>query len=327
MTDMQLSFEKYVHVPDMIGISTNIRGFRWGFGECSSPAAKDAFERCKIKVFLEEKKDREVFDGLNLNTYTEIFRDFKAKPQSQAVIFEKKLGPAYLRFSLSVQNDRVNVTVGSSYLRYIKVKLMYIHPIAYVLFDIVSMLLLRQNLTTLYCSAVSLGSGNTAVCVSPPNTGKSLTVLQLHKKHGARIIAEDMAVTDGVSVWGAPYTGLYRDYHDDNLKAVRQSAEDTFTGKISAAFVLQKGASDFETETKDCFNQLLLINRYSLGYYYSPCVRVLDYYNSGFSISAAQNTEEQILGRLVSEARTYIVERQNSMDFAGYIHTVMNEET
>lgn len=323
---MQHVFENYVHVPDIIGISTNIRGFRWGFGECSSPVAEDAFERCKIKVFLEKRKDREVFDGLNLDSYTEVFRDFKANPQSRAVIFEKKLGPVCLRFSVVVRDDRVIVTVGSSYLRYIRLKLMYIHPIAYVLFDIVSMLLLQQDLTTLYCSAASLIGGSTAVCFSPPNTGKSLTVLQLHKKFGAKIIAEDMAVTNGVSIWGAPHTGLYRNYHDDELKAVGQDTEDTFANKISAAFVLQKGASDFDINTKDCLDQLMLINRYSLGYYYSPCVRVLDYYNSGFKVSAAQKTEEQILGRLIGKARTYIVERQNSMDFADYINTVMNEE-
>ena len=323
---MQQGFEKYVHIPEIIGISTNISGFRWGFGECSKPAANDAFERCKIKVYLEEKKDREVFDGLNLESYTEVFRDFKAKPQSKALVFEKKLGPVYLRFSGSVRNNCVNVTVGRSYLRFIKLKLMYIHPIAYVLFDIVSMLLLQQNMTTLYCSAASISGGDTVVCFSPPNTGKSLTVLQLQKKYGAKIIAEDMAVTDGVSIWGAPHTGLYRNYHDDSLKAAGNDTEDTFSDKISAAFILQKGAADFDANTKDCLNQLMLINRYSLGYYYSPCVRVLDYYNSGFNVSAAQSAEEQILGKLVGGARTYIVERQNSLDFAGYIHTVMNEE-
>lgn len=324
---MHHGFEKYVHVPDILGISTNIRGFRWGFGECSTPAGEDAFDRCRIKVFLEAKKDREVFDGLDLKDYTEVFRDFRAKPQAKAVIFEKKLGPVYLRFSVTVLDDRVSVVVGRSYLRFIKLKLMYIHPIAYVLFDIVSMLLLQQNMTTLYCSAACLKNERSIVCFSPPNTGKSLTVLQLKKKYGARIIAEDMAVTDGESIWGAPYTGLYRDYHDDSLNAAGKNIEkDTFAKRISAAFVLQKGSSDSETEADDCLRKITLINRYSLGYYYSPCVRVLDYYNRDFDMKAAQMTEERILEGLVSGAGAYIVERQNSMDFAELINTLMNEE-
>lgn len=324
---MQHGFEKYVHVPDILGISTNIRGFRWGFGECSTPAGEDAFDRCRIKVFLEAKKDREVFDGLDLKDYTEVFRDFKAKPQAKAVIFEKKLRALRLRFSVSVQDDRVSVTVGRSYLRYIKLKLMYIHPIAYVLFDIVSMLLLQQNMTTLYCSAARLKNERSIVCFSPPNTGKSLTVLQLKKKYGARIIAEDMAVTDGESIWGAPYTGLYRDYNDDSLNAVGKNIEnDTFVEKIDAAFVLQKGSSDHETASDECADKITLINRYSLGYYYSPCVRVLDYYNRDFDVKSAQMVEDRILSKIASDAMTYIVEKRNSMDFADFIHTVMNEE-
>ena len=321
---MQHPFANYVHVPGLIGIRTNIPGFRWGFGECSAPAPEDAFESCKIKVFLEEKKDRDVFADTDLASCTGTFRDFKAKPESGSIVFDKKIGPVCLRFSISVQENCVRVVVGRSYLRLIRLKLMYIHPIAYVLFDVVSLLLLQQGMTTLYGSAACLRSGKTAFCAAAPNTGKSLTVLQLQQKHGARIIAEDMAVTDGVSIWGAPYTGLYRNYHDDDLKGNLQQPEEVYAQSVEAVFLLQKGSPDRELQSDDFLHQLVLINRYSLGYYYSPCVRVLDFYNRGFNMQTAQAAEEKILGRLVSSARTMIIQRQNSLDFAPAICTAMS---
>lgn len=322
---MQHPFENYVHVPGMIGIRTNIPGFRWGFGACSVPAPEDAFDACRVKVHLEARRDRAVFADTDLASYTGIFRDFRAKPQEKTILFDKKIGPVRLRFSLSVQGDFVKVIVGRSYLRLIRLKLMYIHPIAYVLFDVVSLLLLQQNLTTLYGSAVRLRDGRAAFCAAAPNTGKSLTVLQLQQKHGARIITEDMAVTDGVRIWGAPYTGLYRNYHDENLKAAGPNPEsDAFAPDIAAVFLLQKGSPDCEMQSGDILHQLLLINRYSLGYYYSPCVRVLDFYNSDLNVSAAQEAEERILGRLIGDAQTLIVQRQNALDFAQAIRDAMS---
>ena len=70
---------------------------------------------------------------------------------------------------------------------------------------------------------------------------------------------------------------------------------------------------------------MTLINRYSLGYYYSPCVRVLDYYNRGFDIKEAQSTEEQIVKKIADNTLTYFIERQNSLDFAECIQSLLNE--
>lgn len=324
---MQHPFENYVQVPGVIGIRTNIPGFRWGFGACSAPAPEADFEACKIKVFLEARKDRAVFEDTDIAAYTGTFRDFKARPDCRSVLFEKKLGPIPLRFSVSVQENRVEAVVGQSYLRLIKLKFMYIHPIWYILFDLVSLLLLKQGMTTFYGSAAALPDGGAVVCAAAPNTGKSMTVLQLKNKFGARILAEDMAVTNGESLWGAPYTALYRDYHDAALETVRQNPEtDAFARRIDGVVILQKGTSEGESQAGDFLHRLLLINRYSLGYYYSPCVRVLDYYNADFDVMAAQAAEERILGRMVQNARTAVVERQNSLDFAQDIYALMTGE-
>ena len=53
---------------------------------------------------------------------------------------------------------------------------------------------------------------------------------------------------------------------------------------------------------------------------------MLDYYNRDFDVKSAQMVEDRILSKIASDAMTYIVEKRNSMDFADFIHTVMNEE-
>ena len=322
-------FETYVHVPGIVGIKTNFPGFRWGFGVCGSPAPEAAYEACRLKVLLDVRRDREVFSEADPAAFTGVFRDFKAIPQGKAVLFEKKIGPVPLRFLVSVEGGRVRAVVGRSYLRLIKLKLMYIHPIAYVLFDLVSLLLLRQGMTTLYGAAALLREGGAVFCAAAPNTGKSLTVLQLQNKYGAGILAEDMAVTDGERLWGAPYTGLYRNYHDKSLRGTGEKPETELPPqRIDAVFLLQKGARDrvLEPEPEDLLHQLLLINRYSLGYYYSPCLRVLDYYNRELDVQAAQEAEARILGELAGKARRMLVERRNSLEFAPAIQASMAEE-
>lgn len=98
--------------------------------------------------------------------------------------------------------------------------------------------------------------------------------------------------------------------------------------RVDGVFLLQKGALDWELELEPevFLHQLLLINHYSLGYYYSPCLRVLDYYNRDLDVQAAQEVEARILGRLVGKARRMMVERRNSREFAPAIHASMVDE-
>lgn len=311
---------KYVNVTEIIGVCTNISNFRWGFGKCDLPVTDDAFEKCKIKVYLNKTKDDEVFSGLDVSSYTNSFRDFRIKPQAKTLIFDKKIkGIVKLRYVISVKNNNVYVSVGESYLKLIRYKLMYIHSIAYILFDVVSALLLLQGMTTLYCSSSCLKNGKTVVCIAPPNTGKSLTVLKLQNHFGASTISEDMAITDGTYIWGATNTDLYRDYRGLGLNQTHNNPNVMSSHKIDLVYLLQKGSPDYETTDNEILDKILLINRYSLGYYYSPCVRVLDYYNRDISIRDAQEAEERIIRKIVSQSDACIVQRGNALEFSDFI--------
>lgn len=323
---MQPKYKYYEHIPGIIGIKTDISGFRWGFGKCDDPVGEQEFENCKIKVYIESKKDSKVFEGIKTSRFTEIFRHFRVDPKSNEVIFEKKVANIVaLRFLLSISDNSVSVVVGKSYLKYVKAKMMYIHSIAYILFDIVSILLLKNGMTTLYCSAACLPNGKNVVFIAPPNTGKSLTVLKLQNDINSAIIAEDMAVTDGDLIWGAPYTNLYRDYNDKTLKKPVDGYEKHSGEKIDAVIILQKSENESEDSVIDFREKVLLINRYSLGYYYSPVVRTLDYFGNAVSIKEGEKTEELLINKILSNSKTFLVKKSNPMDFSSAVCSLLCE--
>lgn len=313
-------FSYYENISGIIGVKTNIKGFFWGFGSCAKPVSQEAFDQCLIKVILDVRADREVFGGIDPGDYNCDFRHFKAAPEQSSLLFDQTVKKVLsLRYVLTVSDDTVRMTVGKTYLKMIRAKLMYVHPVAYILFDVVALLLLRKGMTTLYCSAVRLSDGRSAVFMAPPNTGKSLCALKLRKDFGAKIIAEDMAVTDGTRLWGAPDTNLYRNYKDRSLMAFDQSEVDAKLDTVDYLAILQKAAA-CTVETPDDFEKkLLLLNRYSLGYYYSPCVRALGYYNSSVSVANAESAEERILKQLMSNADCVLLKNKDPMQFSNQI--------
>ena len=314
---MHSQFKCYEHIKEIIGIKTNVAGFRWGFGKCDIPVSDEKYENCKIRVLLEERKDADVFKDLSLQCYTECFRHFKVDTKSHSMIFEKRIGKLInLKFFMTINGNTVKLIVGKSYLKYIKAKMMYIHSVAYILFDAVSLLLLKNNMTALYCSAAHLNNENNVVFLAPPNTGKSLTVLKLKNDYNAEIIAEDMAVTDGKRIWGAPHTNLYRKYNDKSLAKSIETDDKNDGYSIGTVAVLQKSATESTEQVTDCLKEALLINRYSLGYYYSPVIRVFDYYYDDFSVKTAEITEESLLKMILSNSDTFRIKSSNSMNYS-----------
>lgn len=318
-------FQYYENVPGIIGVKTNCHDFFWGFGKCAAPVSQEVFDRCRIKVFLDVRADRDVFRDISPGAYTCDFRHFKVAPEQGSLLFDQTVKKAlHLRYVLTVTDDTVRLTVGKTYFKTIRTKLMYVHPVAYILFDVAALLLLRHGMTTLYCSAVRFSDGRSAVFMAPPNTGKSLCALKLRKDFGAKIVAEDMAVTDGTSLWGAPDTNLYRNYKDNSLMDFDRAEGAVTLDKVDYLAILQK-ADVSAVESPDEFEKkLLLLNRYSLGYYYSPCIRALGYYNRSISVADAESAEERILQQLQSNADCVLMKNNDPMQFSAQIMSYIN---
>ena len=72
--------------------------------------------------------------------------------------------------------------------------------------DMGTVALLSNGFAPIHCSAVAADDAG-IVLFAPLNTGKTTTAWELVSRHGLSFIAEDIAVTDGQRIRGAPYTG------------------------------------------------------------------------------------------------------------------------
>lgn len=307
----------YEHVPGIIGIKTNIKNFRWGFGKCSKPVDESVFENCQYKIVVERKSDSHVFDSVNLDSFDLYFRYFKGVKDDRRLIFDRTVGKIiHLRYYINVYEKQIHIIVGKSYLRFVPIKLMNLHPISSVLFDAISAVLLQNHMTSLYCSSIKLSNGKSAVFMAPPNTGKSLTVLRLKRDFGANILSEDMAITNGREIWGAPYTNLFRNYHDKSLCAEGDYTPITCPQKIDYVFFLQKGKKIQSIQTFDYSERLESINRYSLGYYYSPCLRAMNYFNDDFFVPKCMIEETRIFKEMENSTKGFVLENPDPVMFA-----------
>ena len=312
-------FLYYRCVDGYVGIKTNIKNFNWPYGICRKPVDKNEYEKCKIKVALNAVDDKNVFDCVDTENYKTSFRHFKASENKKSVIFDQTIAKFIrLRYLVTVSGNTVNAVFGKSYIKTVKIKTMYIHPVRFILFDLVTLMLLKNGLLTVYCSAVKLSGGKTAVMLSPPNAGKSLTALNLLNKYNAKIIAEDMAVTDGEFIYGVPNTESFRNYNNEISKDI--SSEDMVpSGKIDYLFFMQKGSDEQLKPIDKYFEKLKMISRYAVGYYYSPFLRVLDWFNDDFSVTSAEKTEDDIIEKIQASVPGYLIERKNPMEFADII--------
>ena len=81
------SFLYYEQIPGVIGIKTNIKGFRWGFGQCAFAVNESAFDKCKYKVIIEERRDDKVFDDIDKKSYDKEFRHFRVSKDKPGFLF------------------------------------------------------------------------------------------------------------------------------------------------------------------------------------------------------------------------------------------------
>lgn len=314
----------YEYIPGFLGMETNIINFGWSFGNNTPETTKDVFSSCIFKVYLESKKDKDVFCELEESEYTSVFRHFKLKPGKKSLIFEQDFAKIiHLRYSITICENSIHLVVGNSYLKVVKTKIMNIHPIQWILLDLLSIMMLQKGYLPLYCSSVTFDNSFAKVLIGPPNTGKSITALRLGRDYDASIISEDLAITDGVDIFGAPYTNMYRDYKDISLNEYKSNVA---KGKyrINSIFLLEKGVSGYRTDNNgiSAGEYLQIINDYLLGYASSPVCRALNYYNSDFSIKNSVEMESAILSQLSECAIVGRIISDNSVTFADEIMKV-----
>jgi len=340
----------FVYVDGILGVKTNEKQFAWSYGTVAPKTTKEKFDDCRIKINIEVRPSKEVFDrDVDINKKGK-YHYFCADKDENKVYYERNFfGKSKLRYSIELNKNEINVVVGKNYMKYIKHRVMGLHSMAYTLTDITAGLLLKNGITTIHCSAVNKGE-QSIIIFAPPNTGKTLTSIQLCKNNGFKFIAEDFALTDGKNVWAVPWTSTFRYYDEINesktdsivnritsilpvmeLVSVKKNKSiDAYLGKdiikhfskATDIVVLERGAMRVERDKTDGLRKLINLNKYEFNYHKAPSILVMDYFNENFSPEVMHETEKNILSKLIDNCNYVSISAENALNYA---NIVLNE--
>lgn len=336
----------FVYIKDILGLKTNADNFRWCYGSVAPKTSEAEFDNCMIKINLSVRKTSDVFRKGILMDNLDRYNHFYGQHNNKKIYYERSYFiNAKHRYSLEVKGNEVNVVVDNNYFKYIRYRFMNVHSLGYILTDVISGILLLNGYATIHCSSVSIG-GKALVIFAPPNTGKTITAINLCEYKGANYIAEDIAITDGNYIYSVPWTSTFRSYNHKkesksdrlaealreniplfqliptNKKSIHAYLGDhtiMYFAKITDAILLRKGDTLVIRSNSGFLDKIQNLNKYVLNYYRSPTMLVMNYFNPDFSMDQMYEAEKFILCKLVSNCTCYQVNAQSALNYSKLI--------
>ena len=313
----------FVYIDGLVGVETNTKQFKWSFGSTAPETTYENYEKCKIKVRLMLCGDKDVFEGKEIESAKGCFRHFRGN-QNENTLYYKQclLKICKLNYYLKIDDNFIDVRVGKTYYELIKYKIMNIHPIWYIVFDIVTGMLLLKGYLPIYSSVVSKENSEAIVIFGPPNMGKTFTALKLCEEKKLSLISEDIAITDGENVYSVPWTNSYREYGNTiNNRTVKKA----ICGKsVKYAFVLERGKKKILSNAEDIARKGLLLNHYLVCYANSPIVIAMSYFNDNFSVEKMIETEKKIFIQMLSGAQSACLIEESAEQYCDTICEIIN---
>lgn len=312
----------------ILGLKTNEKGLSWSFGRNSPQASQEDYNACAVKLQAYVEPNR-AFAPLGARSRQPLgkYHYAYAVPGEDWLVYERPflLGSRLILELRGLVSDQPVLKANQTYYRCVQYRFMNLHSMAYVLTDLAALLLLRKGFAALHCSAFKK-DGKTVVIFSPPNTGKTLTTMMACLQHGATFISEDLAITDGASVFGVPWTSSFRHYpHMDErwwarmvnravplleLRSLVSSKHiaDCLTERnictrsvVTHLIVLERGTPSVNRQSRDeALRRVLNMNRALFNYPRSLINNAYEYFNPQLDISAAMDAERGIIEKLVS---------------------------
>lgn len=341
----------YVYVEGILGVKTNSSKFKWVYGVSAPKTTESEFEKCKIKIVLDVRKSKEVFDKtLNIDDYDK-YNYFFARKNERKIYYERNfIFNSKLRYSIKViGNDYLNVIVSKNYFKHIKYRFMNLHSLGYILTDLASGFLLINGYCTIHCSAVKV-KDKAIVIFGPPNTGKTLTAIKLCELDETKFIAEDIALIDGENVYAVPWTSTFRNYNHykesklDTLANMLSSkipilqlfslksksiidyigcGRILIKSKITDVVVLGKGDNEVLKCNEGIFESIINLNKYEFNYHRSPTMLVMNYFNPDLSIDRMFDLEKSILSKMINNSDLYRINAKSTLDYWEIIRRIL----
>lgn len=315
----------YVASQGILGIRTNINGFKWCFGSDMPEGTKEEYMNCavKIHVVLENFNEDEKLKSMGRYHY------FNGSPGGDAVYYTRKL-PMNQKMRFKAENlmsEESKITVNKTYFKLITHRIMNLHSIHYIVTDLAALLLLKKGVAPIHCSAFKKEDKTVAV-FAPPDTGKTLSAITACMDFGAKFIAEDMAITDGKNIYAVPWTNSFCHYTQNNKKVKNrdpnaETAQDKkrqalLSAEVTHVAVLEKGTDETALLPQSiAISKLMNLNRYEFNYLRSPLLIAYEFFNPGLMIDEGLAKEREILSTLVSNSeKAFTLKRENPTHYA-----------
>lgn len=123
----------------------------------------------------------------------------------ESLVYHKSLGIfGDFRCEISLGPTVARLTVNPTYHRLGRRSIGTVPSVGDLLEDVVTVHLLRNGYALLYCGGIS-HEGEVSVFFGPSNTGKTTTVLKLVTQEAAGYVSEDIAITDGSTLYCCPF--------------------------------------------------------------------------------------------------------------------------
>lgn len=288
--------------PGLVAIATETPGFSFGWGTDMPEITALEYENhpIRIRYTISSRIPKPPKDGLVRFNY------FSGRPEADELTYRRRTPFGDLAFTLSgLMRDETQLHVSKSYARFIKYRIMNLHSADYVLSDIIAFRLLRLNLSPLYCSAFSL-AGETYVVMAPSRTGKTLTAEQACFDGQAQLLSEDLAITDGSTIFAAPWTNsshqpklLQRRLHPTLLHEsppFTQPRDEPITHLVFLQRSSQESVS--RIDSREGFRRAETLNRLALHHSLSPALIAASYLNTEIDLFVRLTSGSEVLKRL-----------------------------
>lgn len=340
-------------IKDVLGVQVNDSDFRYSYGQAMPEATKQEFDESLIKLEIEYVDDRKYWsetnnDGLSFHYFSGRFGEDWLE-YVRPFLFGSRLG-----LSISgLRTNHVKIRVNKSYKRFVKHRFMNLHSVGYIATDITNLKLLDNGYCPLHCSAIDV-DGDAYVIFAPPNTGKTLSSMQLCMNDpGIRFVAEDLAATDGVYIYAAPWTSTFRYYSNVDrsrsnqlrnwltskvalLELVQRGEVEQITkyipedrichkAPIKGLFILERGEKGVEeVSVEEAKWRVAVLNRYEFNHMRAPAILAYEYFNYSSSVEKALSTEDARQVQMLETADFIkIVRSNNPTDYAELIAKII----
>jgi len=344
-----MSHKYFTPIDKLVSIKTNQKDFKFSYGLSMPNSNKNEYESSEIKIdinILPNSECSKLMQKVNGK-----FHYFSGEPGEGVIYYDRGFFfNTRLQYIIEgINTNHIKITANKTYNRFVTHRFMNLHSIGYIVTDILNLKLLNNGYCPLHCSGFSK-DGEAYLIFAPPNTGKTLSSMQLCMDgNELDFVAEDLAVSNGKTVFAAPWTSTFRYYTaiDNTLKnrflswltekvsvveLMGLGGVDPITKyvneeniamqtKIKGIYILERGEKSIkEISEEESFWRILTLDRYEFNHMRAPAVVANEYFNYSGAIDDSLEAEKKILSELIDNAEFIrIVKSDNAMDYAPMI--------